>query len=52
MAEVKHEIDFVEVKAEDIVGDRTHGSHVFTKAATWGIVAVGVLLVVLKACAG
>jgi hypothetical protein len=52
MAEVKHDIDFVEVKAEDIVGERAHGWSVFTKATTWGIVAVVVLLLFLKACVG
>jgi hypothetical protein len=52
MAEVKHDIDFVEVKAEDIVGERSQGWSTFTKATTWGIVAVAVLLVFLKACVG
>jgi hypothetical protein len=52
MAEVNHEIDFVEVKAEDIVGDRTHGWKVFTKATYFGIGAVVVLLLVLHACVG
>lgn len=52
MAEVKHDIDFVEVKAEDIVGERAHGWSVFTKATTWGIVSVVAILVLLKACVG
>ncbi|MDB5369438.1 MAG: Preprotein translocase, SecE subunit family protein [Roseomonas sp.] len=50
MAEVQHEIDFVEVKAEDIIGARTQGWGAFTKATTWTIVAVAVLLLVLNAC--
>ncbi|MFC7553821.1 preprotein translocase subunit SecE [Pseudoroseomonas wenyumeiae] len=52
MAEVKHDIDFVEVKAEDIVGERAHGWSAFTKATTWGIVAVTLLLLMLYGCWG
>ncbi len=52
MAEVKHDIDFVEVKAEDIVADRAQGWSVFTKATTWGIGATILLLVFLYLFAG
>ncbi len=52
MAEVKHDIDFVEVKAEDIVGERAHSWSMFTKFTTWGIGAVVVLLLFLHSCFG
>lgn len=44
MAETNHEIDFVEVKAEDILADRTRGWDLFTVATKWGIGIVIVLL--------
>lgn len=47
MAEATHDIDFVEVKAEDILAERTHGWEAFTKATTWGVGAVIVLLAAL-----
>jgi hypothetical protein len=52
MAEVQHDIDFVEVKAEDIISDRSQGWGAFTKATTWTIGAVAVLLLFLKTCVG
>jgi hypothetical protein len=52
MTEVKHDIDFVEVKAEDIVGDRAQGWSMFTKATTWGIGAVVLVLLFLHSCVG
>lgn len=47
MAEVNHEIDFVEVKSEDILAERTHGWDMFTKATKWSIGAIIVLLLFL-----
>ncbi len=40
-------IDMVEVKPEDIIGDRRAMYEAFLKAAVWGIGATAVLLVLL-----
>ncbi|HWL82685.1 MAG TPA: preprotein translocase subunit SecE [Roseomonas sp.] len=47
MAEATHEIDFVEVKAEDILAERTRGWDQFTVAAKWTIGAIVVLLLAI-----
>ncbi|MDJ0388427.1 preprotein translocase subunit SecE [Roseomonas sp. E05] len=47
MAEATHEIDFVEVKAEDILAERTRGWDQFTATAKWGIGAIIVLLLAI-----
>ncbi|WP_159998482.1 aa3-type cytochrome c oxidase subunit IV [Roseomonas sp. 18066] len=52
MAEATHEIDYVEVKAEDIIAERTQGWEAFTKATTWGIGATILLLAFLYLIAG
>ncbi|MDQ1080330.1 preprotein translocase subunit SecE [Pseudoroseomonas cervicalis] len=47
MAEAHQQIDFVEVKSEDILAERTHGWDFFVTATKWGIGAVVVLLLAL-----
>lgn len=47
MAEAKQEIDFVEVKADDILAERTHGWDMFITASKWGIGAVIVVLLAI-----
>jgi hypothetical protein len=47
MADATHDIDFVEVKADDILAERTHGWESFTRATTWGAGAVILLLAML-----
>ena len=48
MAEVQQNVDYVEVKAKDILADRQTGWAMFTRATAWTIGGVVVLLVVLK----
>ena len=52
MAEAQQQIDFVEVKSEDILAERVHGWDFFVKAATWGIGAIAVLLIFIWLIAG
>lgn len=52
MAEAHQKIDFIEVKSEDILAQHTHGWDMFTKAATWTVAAVFVLLILIKFVAG
>jgi hypothetical protein len=52
MAEAPQKIDFVEVKSEDILAEHTRGWDMFTKAATWGIGAIVVVLILLKLVTG
>ncbi|WP_419895970.1 preprotein translocase subunit SecE [Roseomonas sp. USHLN139] len=52
MAEATHQIDYVEVKADDIIAERTHGWEAFTKATTWGIGATILILALLYLFAG
>lgn len=47
MAEANHEIDFVEVKSQDILADRTKGWDVFVTASKWAIGAVVLLLLLI-----
>ncbi len=47
MTDHQMHIDMVEVKAEDIIGDRRSMYESFLKAAVWTIGAVIVLLVLL-----
>ncbi|MCQ4162568.1 preprotein translocase subunit SecE [Roseomonas sp. GC11] len=47
MAEAQQHIDFIEVKAEDIMAERLQGWELFTQATKWGIGAVIVLLAAL-----
>ncbi|MFH5925861.1 preprotein translocase subunit SecE [Roseomonas xinghualingensis] len=48
MAEAQQHIDYVEVKAQDILAERQNGWVMFTRATTWTIIATVVLLVALK----
>jgi hypothetical protein len=48
MAEAQQHIDYVEVKAKDILAERQTGWVMFTRAATWTITAVVLLLICLK----
>ena len=48
MAEAQQHIDLVEVKSQDILPDRQTGWAMFTRASTWVIGAVIVLLALLK----
>jgi hypothetical protein len=48
MAEAQQHIDFVEVKSKDIIADRQTGWTSFTRASTWVIGAIIVLLIALK----
>ncbi|MCI0753717.1 preprotein translocase subunit SecE [Teichococcus vastitatis] len=52
MAEANHEIDFVEVKSQDILADRVQGWDAFIKATKWAIGAVILLLVMIYLFAG
>lgn len=47
MAEASHDIDFVEVRSEDILAERTRGWDQFTVAAKWSIGAIIVLLLAI-----
>ncbi|TPG60391.1 preprotein translocase subunit SecE [Roseomonas nepalensis] len=48
MAEAKQTIDFEEVKSKDIIADRQTGWAQFTRAASWAVVIIVLLLVALK----
>ncbi len=48
MAEAKQTIDFEEVKAKDIIADRQTGWAQFTRATSWAVVIIALLLVALK----
>ena len=48
MAEAKQTIDFEKVAAKDIIADRQTGWAQFTRATTWAVVLVVLLLVALK----
>lgn len=48
MAEAKQTIDFEEVRAKDIIADRQTGWAQFTRAMSWAIGIIVVLLVLLK----
>ena len=48
MAEAKQTIDFEEVKAKDIIADRQTGWAQFTRATSWVIGIIAVLLIALK----
>ncbi|WP_084697940.1 hypothetical protein [Muricoccus aerilatus] len=48
MAEAKQTIDFEEVRAKDIIADRQTGWAQFTRATSWAIGIIVVLLVLLK----
>lgn len=48
MAEAKQTIDFEEVKAKDIIADRQTGWAQFTRATSWAVVLVVLLLIALK----
>ncbi|WP_458095382.1 preprotein translocase subunit SecE [Roseomonas sp. WA12] len=48
MAEAQQHIDLVEVKAKDILPERQTGWAMFTRATSWVIGAVILLLVALK----
>lgn len=52
MAEATQQIDFVPVKAEDILAERTRGWDMFVLATKWGIGIVIVILVGLWLFAG
>ncbi len=47
MAEQPHNVEFVEVRSKDILADHTAFWASFGKAATYGIAAVAVLLVLM-----
>ncbi|MFC3124256.1 preprotein translocase subunit SecE [Pseudoroseomonas globiformis] len=47
MAEAPQQIDFVEVKSDDILAERTGGWDAFILASKWGIGAIIVLLLVI-----
>lgn len=48
MAEAKQTIDFEKVAAKDIIADRQTGWAQFTRATTWAVAIIAVLLVALK----
>jgi hypothetical protein len=48
MAEAQQHIDLVEVKSKDILPERQTGWAMFTRATSWVIGAVILLLVALK----
>ena len=52
MAEVQSDVDYVEVKSKDILADRQTGWAMFTRATTWTIGGVVLLLVALKVLFG
>ncbi|UPG74284.1 preprotein translocase subunit SecE [Roseomonas gilardii subsp. gilardii] len=47
MAEARQHIDMVPVRAEDILSERQAGWQAFTRAASWGIGAIVVILLLL-----
>ncbi|WP_431281602.1 aa3-type cytochrome c oxidase subunit IV [Humitalea sp. 24SJ18S-53] len=47
MAEQSHPVEFVEVRAQDILANREAAWESFGKAATYGIAAVAALLVLM-----
>jgi hypothetical protein len=48
MAEAEQHIDFVTVRAKDIVEDRQKGWAMFTRGTAWGIIAVILVLIMLE----
>ncbi|WP_424134642.1 preprotein translocase subunit SecE [Roseomonas chloroacetimidivorans] len=48
MAEAQQHVDYVEVKAQDILAERQTGWAMFTRATLWTIIAVVLLLIFLK----
>ncbi|HEY8613404.1 MAG TPA: preprotein translocase subunit SecE [Roseomonas sp.] len=48
MAEAQQHIDYVEVKAKDILAERQTGWAMFTRATAWVIAATVLLLIALK----
>ena len=52
MAEARQHIDMVPVRAEDILSERQAGWQAFTRAASWGIGVIVVILLLLYAFLG
>jgi len=52
MAEADQHVDYIEVKSKDIIAERQTGWAMFTKATAWGIGAIILLLIAIKAFFG